>query len=307
MLIAVDPVSLIAVWRNLAATSGVRTPSRSSSSTSTRIFMRAPPSRPIHGAGSAPRRPNEFGVVPSRPMLAPALLAASTGTYGPFRRRRTSRDPAQDRLRELPFRPLERRVAERALFQRRDFVRGVGVVLGRSPDHVEKKAGFDRPDLACRDPFPHHAFAREHPLRQLGVEKILDRRRAAHDFAGPDLRAERHGARKVHFRADVGGQRLGRIVAGVEGRSGLQPDVQHALGDGAIEPLLGGKVVVDIGFGQAGAGRDFGHCRAAETSLGEHRLGRREDRSLVLLTYARPGDRRVHRRLRGRLKVRRSA
>ena len=51
---------------------------------------------------------------------------------------------------------------------------------------------------------------------------------------------------------------------------------------------------MDVGLRHARPRRDRRHRRAGEAALGEHRLGRREDRAFVALADARPGDRIVH-------------
>src|SRR5579872_1401972 len=132
---------------------------------------------------------------------------------------RLRRDAGDNRLDHLPLGRLELAVGQRlTVLQRNHFVGGVGVVLGRRPNHVEEIFGLDRPHLALRDPATDDPRSLGDPLRQRRIEKILNRRRAAHDLGRPDARGERHRAGEVHFRADIARQGLARIVALVEGR-----------------------------------------------------------------------------------------
>ena len=87
-----------------------------------------------------------------------------------------------------------------------------------------------------------------------------------------------------HLGANVGLNR--GCGVGVNGDDvGRRQPVTQGLGQyRAVQVLLGAKVVVQIGLGQAGGLGNRGHGGAAKTSAGKHALGCRQNQRLIRLT-----------------------
>ncbi|MNQ84275.1 hypothetical protein D3C85_993980 [compost metagenome] len=110
--------------------------------------------------------------------------------------------------------------------------------------------------------------------------------RAVHDLAGEHLGGVGQLAGDADLRADVGGEHLEGVAGLVEGRGGLQQRLDDALQHLAVEVFLGLEVVVDVGLGQAGLGRDVARLGGGEPLVGEFLAGRAQDQVSVALANA---------------------
>src|SRR5208283_5435460 len=118
----------------------------------------------------------KFAAYPRNPAQTRTFPRNATRKFG------LSRHPAYDRVDHLPLGELEGVVVEgTAAVERRDLVRGVGILLGRRPDHVEQHLWLDRLQRAGGDPALHRLLARGDPAGERRIEEVLDHRRAAHD------------------------------------------------------------------------------------------------------------------------------
>ena len=87
-----------------------------------------------------------------------------------------------------------------------------------------------------------------------------------------------------HLLAHVAGQHHPRVIEVGKARAFLLPDAEQVDQHLAVQLVLGGEVVVQVGTRQVGALGDVGHGRARMPLLGEDLLGSQEDFFDVLAT-----------------------
>ena len=148
---------------------------------------------------------------------------------------------------------------------------------------AEQVARIDIIHLPRVDPAPDHRHAPLGPFHQRGFQVVLNDRRTVHHFGRPDLGARRVAAADFHLCVDIGADSLGRAGRVVEYVRSLQPILKDILHDLAIERLLGGEIVMQIGLGQPGHIGNKLHRRAAKPRLGKDFFRRLQNDPFILL------------------------
>lgn len=108
-------------------------------------------------------------------------------------------------------------------------------------------------------------------------------RGAMHDLAGEHFRGEGQVTGNLDFRTDIAAEDFGRHAFGVEGRRRTQNGLDDAFQHLAIEVFLGFEVVIDVGLGDTGFGRDIAGLAGGEALVGEFLAGSAQDEFFVAL------------------------
>ncbi len=115
------------------------------------------------------------------------------------------------------------------------------------------------------------------PFAEVGAEVAFELGRAVEDFVGEDLGGEGAAAGMFHLGGDIAGERFRGIDAGLDGIAHGEPDLEHVFQHALVDRLLGAEIVMQVGFGQAGALGDLGGAGAGEAGLGEDLFGRLQE------------------------------
>ena len=134
--------------------------------------------------------------------------------------------------------------------------------------------------MSGRDPASDHRPPIVHPLLKRRLEEVLYLRRAAQDLSSKDSRSLRPIAGEIHLGADVAAKRFGGVTVRPKTFGG-EPGFEDALQNAPVEGRLGGEIIMQVGFRQAGPGSDFGRRRTVEAPFGKNFFGRREDAVFV--------------------------
>src|SRR5471032_33097 len=162
----------------------------------------------------------------------------------------------------------------------------VGVMLSAAPQQEDQVYRVDRVHLAGVDPRLEHCGPALEPGAIVLVEILGQALAAADHFHGENPRGLWLASGELHLRADVTGQRLGRIVFGGQGVERAVPQLDDVAQYRHVQPKLVGEVVMQVRFGQPGILGDGVHAGAFEPVAGEFIFGGFEDRLFVLLTNA---------------------
>ena len=157
----------------------------------------------------------------------------------------------------------------------------VGIGLGGGPDGEEQVHRVHRGHAPGGNPAVNHGGFGAHQFAQLGGQQTFNHRGAVQQFVGKYFRGVRTQRRQGHLVADVALNGGARISLGGDAVRGHQPIFQNARQQGAVELLLGAKVIVQVGLGQTRGFGNGGHGGATKACAGKHALGSDENQRLI--------------------------